>query len=223
MRRVDVAGDAVGESHLAAGGGLIIMLSGQSSFNYYTRWPPSSRRVITWIGTESGPPTAPREIQPVCKWSAVQRFSNSICVHASRVVARQALENTVSFTVADCFRLNFMARESEKGSRVFAEVDIWPWQELFTAYLFVYLLYLEEFLGIFLFLFFNFEKKFILGIEDLFEPIKVGRFCLLFKQPIFIFIRLKDLHHRKTVKPWIPFGKRKNERWNWKVVGANIF
>ena len=33
-----VAGDdAVGESHLAAGGGLIIMLSGQSSFNYYTR------------------------------------------------------------------------------------------------------------------------------------------------------------------------------------------
>lgn len=37
LRRVDVAGDAVGESHLAAGGGLIIMLSGQSSFNYYTR------------------------------------------------------------------------------------------------------------------------------------------------------------------------------------------
>lgn len=55
--------------------------------------------------------------------------------------------------------------------------------------------------GDFSFSFLISKKKFILGIEDLFEPIKVGRFCLLFKQPIFIFIRLKDLHHRKTVKP----------------------
>lgn len=64
-------------------------------------------------------------------------FSNSICVHAPRVVARQALENTAYRSLRPTvFVPRFYGSrigKPEGGERVFAEVDVWPWQELFTV------------------------------------------------------------------------------------------